>query len=66
MQPAVPRPGMESVPPAVEMQCPNHWAAREVPVITLMDFEEQVCCLDASVFRLLDKRSLTTVSEAGQ
>ena len=27
----VPRPGIEPVPPEVEMQILNHWAAREVP-----------------------------------
>ena len=27
----VPQPGIEPVPPAVEAQSPNHWAAREFP-----------------------------------
>ena len=25
------RPGIEPVPPAVEVQSPNHWTAREFP-----------------------------------
>ena len=29
----VPRPGIEPMPPAVEAQSPNHWTAREVPVL---------------------------------
>ena len=28
----VPQPGMEPVPPAVEVQSTNHWTAREFPV----------------------------------
>ena len=28
----VPRPGIEPMPPAVEVQSPNHWTAREVPM----------------------------------
>ena len=28
----VPRPGFEPGPPAVEMQSPNHWIAREFPI----------------------------------
>ena len=27
----VPRPGIETMPPAVETQSPNHWTAREIP-----------------------------------
>ena len=27
----VPQPGIEPMPPAMEMQSLNHWAAREVP-----------------------------------
>ena len=27
----VPQPGIESVPAALELQSPNHWAAREFP-----------------------------------
>ena len=27
----VPQPGIEPVPPAVEVQSPNHWTSREVP-----------------------------------
>ena len=29
----VPRPGMEPVPPAVEARSPNHWTAREFPLL---------------------------------
>ena len=29
----VPRPGIEPMPPAVEVWGPNHWTAREVPVL---------------------------------
>ena len=29
----VPRPGIEPVPPAMEVQSLNHWTAREVPLI---------------------------------
>ena len=29
----VPRPGVEPVPPAVEAQSPNHWTAREFPLL---------------------------------
>ena len=29
-----PRPGIEPVPPAVEAWSPNHWTAREVPVVS--------------------------------
>ena len=29
----VPRPGIEPVPPAVEARSPNHWTAREVPLL---------------------------------
>ena len=29
----VPRPGIEPVPPAVEAQSPNHWTAREFPLL---------------------------------
>ena len=32
----VPRPGFEPVPPAVEVQSPNHWTAREFPSFTLL------------------------------
>ena len=28
----VPRPGIEPMPPALEVQSPKHWTAREVPV----------------------------------
>ena len=28
----IPRPGIEPVPPAVEMWSPNHWTAREFPL----------------------------------
>ena len=31
----VPRPGIKPVPPAVEMWSPNHWTAREFPMMTL-------------------------------
>lgn len=34
-------------------------------MIVLKDLEEQVNCLDASVFRLLDKRRFTVVSVSG-
>ena len=29
----VPRPGIEPMAPAVEVRSPNHWTAREVPVL---------------------------------
>ena len=29
----VPSPGIEPVPPAVEAQSPNHWTAKEYPVL---------------------------------
>ena len=32
-----PQPGIEPVPPAVEAQSSNHWTARELPVIILID-----------------------------
>ena len=32
----VPRPGIEPVPPAVEVQSLNHWTAREVPGFTYL------------------------------
>ena len=28
----VPQPGIEPVPPAVEVRSPNHWTAREFPI----------------------------------
>ena len=31
----VPQPGIEPAPPAVEARSPNHWTAREVPVLKL-------------------------------
>ena len=34
----VPRPGIESVSPAVGAQRLNHWTAREVPVVLLLIF----------------------------
>ena len=33
----VPRPGIESVPPAVEAWFLNHWTAREVPHFLIQD-----------------------------
>ena len=38
---AVPRPGMERTPPAVEAWSLNHWTAREVP---LRVFKMSSCC----------------------
>ena len=35
----VPLPGIESVPPAVEVQSPNYWTASEFPMTLL------ICCL---------------------
>ena len=29
----VPQPGIEPVPPAVESWSPNHWTARELPIL---------------------------------
>ena len=34
---SVPRPGIEPVPPAVEAQTLNHWTAREVPNVTVLE-----------------------------
>ena len=39
----VPRPGIETVPPAVEVQSPNHWTAREVPGDTWWVGLKHVC-----------------------
>ena len=35
----VPRPGMEPIPPAVEVRSLNHWTAREVPVCFLIEVQ---------------------------
>ena len=37
----VPWPGIEPTPTAVESRIPNHWTAREVPVL----YYKKVCCL---------------------
>ena len=34
----VPQPGMEPMPPAVEMWSLNHWTTREVPVVNFQTF----------------------------
>ena len=34
----VPQPASEPVPPAVEMQSPNHWTARELPPLVFLFF----------------------------
>ena len=40
-----PRPGMESGPPALEVQSLHHWTAREVP--TSSHSEPKVCCVSS-------------------
>ena len=32
------RPGFEPEPPAVKVQSPNHWTAREVPLVNIMNW----------------------------
>ena len=43
----IPRPGVESVPPAVEARSLNHWTARDVPLMEHSSFEayELLCPL---------------------
>ena len=36
----VPQPGIEPMPPAVEVQSPNHWTAREFPAVLLITVQK--------------------------
>ena len=54
----VPRPGMEPMPPAVEAQILNHWAAREVLGLSLLKHHEN-CKLSAYV-------TVTTIARSTQ
>ena len=47
----VPRPGIEPGPPAVEAPSPNHWTAREFPLLSEKNSGEQniseaACCAE--------------------
>ena len=38
----LPRPGIEPIPPAVEVQSPNHWTAREFLTVGILIVSFQV------------------------
>ena len=39
----VPQLGIESKPPALEAQSPNHWTTREVPLLKMIEKAPEIC-----------------------